>query len=249
MTDVSGRAHNGGGGLAPRPVQAVLWMQTTWPNLFGCFGSLPRPLAIGVAREIIALGRSNAGFKRNEMQAALRLWTGSRPYLRAVVAEGAMRWTLDEIAVEPVTEGDRAEARERLGASLPEDFEVASFPPGLSVSDKIQETDLAIRQAVGRWQLRLLASGGETLLKQVIEDREEKYAREIFARVRALRPFADEENILSTASIHAGGLAGAWMADEACGHGPIMFNALEPRVIPLALERVDLLTARKLGGE
>jgi hypothetical protein len=94
---------------------AVLVPPGTWPKTLPTTFTPPheiRPVALGIGKRVEAL------LPREEHKAlhlALRLFTGSTPYLGALAADEAMRWSDDgKEVVEPVSE----EHRQTAGAAL-----------------------------------------------------------------------------------------------------------------------------------
>ena len=71
-----------------------------------------RPVALGIGKRVEALLPEN---EKKALHLALKLFTGSTPYLQALAADEAVRWSDDgEKVVEPVSE----EHRRTAGAAL-----------------------------------------------------------------------------------------------------------------------------------
>jgi sRNA-binding protein len=79
-----------------KPRAALLWLRSTWPDLFG---KPPKPLAMGIGVEIVAKAR-DAGLKPYAVGTFLYHWTQSRRYLDALAAKDAVRWGLGGTAVD-----------------------------------------------------------------------------------------------------------------------------------------------------
>jgi hypothetical protein len=89
---------------------ALAWLKAAYPALFGY---PPRPLAVGIGKLITAAARE-AGVKREDVGAALHNFTRGQSYLKALAADGAMRFGLDGEPVGPVEPEHRTEALKLL---------------------------------------------------------------------------------------------------------------------------------------
>jgi hypothetical protein len=87
----------------------------TWPKTLPTAFTPPheiRPVALGIGKRVEALLPKE---EHKALHLALRLFTGSTPYLVALAADEAVRWSDDgETVVEPVSE----EHRQTAGAAL-----------------------------------------------------------------------------------------------------------------------------------
>lgn len=91
----------------------LTWLCRRWPGAFNTKN--PRPLAIGIAEAIVAAAEAD-GVGAQQVLSALQFYVSRKRYLSAIAAEGAMRFDLDGIVIEPVSEGHAAHARGRLAA-------------------------------------------------------------------------------------------------------------------------------------
>ena len=89
---------------------ALAWLKAAYPVLFGY---PPRPLAVGIGKLITPAARA-AGVKPYDVGAALHYFTRGQSYLKALAADGAMRFGLDGEPVGPVEPEHRTEALKLL---------------------------------------------------------------------------------------------------------------------------------------
>jgi sRNA-binding protein len=88
----------------------LAWLKAAFPVLFGY---PPRPLAVGIGKLITPAARA-AGVKPYDVGAALHYFTRGQSYLKALAADGAMRFGLDGEPVGPVEPEHRTEALKLL---------------------------------------------------------------------------------------------------------------------------------------
>jgi hypothetical protein len=88
---------------------ARAWLRATW----NIFAGQPTPLAIGITRTIVDHPSRPDGVSRTAIAGALQYHVQGRLYLKALASDGAMRHSLEGEPVAPVSDEDRANARER----------------------------------------------------------------------------------------------------------------------------------------
>ena len=86
-------------------------LAATWPRCFSIAFASRKPLKVGIGKEIAAA--TEGALTPEELDAAMRLYTGAKGYLRTL-QEGAQRVDLDGAPAGPVSATEAAFARKRI---------------------------------------------------------------------------------------------------------------------------------------
>jgi sRNA-binding protein len=89
------------------------WLRSRWPEAFGAM----KPLSIGIGQSVCAIAAAE-GRSLSAVRQALGIHTSRLTYLKAILATGAVRITLDGQPAQPVDDGSREHASDLLAKRL-----------------------------------------------------------------------------------------------------------------------------------